>query len=109
MFGDLKWKSYTVQDLIWKQFRKIQQPLFPGITYLFAFTTMAGSSQHMPKTVGPYNLTHPAKFPRGRKPEYPEKTHDFLQSVDLYPFESSTKNPYPTHSVQCQLYQRHLA
>jgi hypothetical protein len=26
--------------------------------------------------------THPANFPCGRKPEYPEKTHDFRQSVD---------------------------
>jgi hypothetical protein len=26
--------------------------------------------------------THPINFPCGRKPEYPEKTHDFRQSVD---------------------------
>ncbi len=28
-------------------------------------------------------LTHPVNFPCGRKPEYPEKTHDLPQSVDL--------------------------
>ena len=27
-------------------------------------------------------LTHPANLPSGRKPERPEKTHDFRQSVD---------------------------
>jgi hypothetical protein len=27
-------------------------------------------------------LTHPVNFPCGRKPEHPEKTHDFRQSVD---------------------------
>ena len=27
-------------------------------------------------------LTHPANFPCGRKPEHPEKTHEFRQSVD---------------------------
>jgi hypothetical protein len=27
-------------------------------------------------------LTHPVNFPCGRKPERPEKTHDFRQSVD---------------------------
>jgi hypothetical protein len=26
-------------------------------------------------------LTHPVNFPCGRKPEHPEKTHDFRQSV----------------------------
>jgi hypothetical protein len=26
-------------------------------------------------------LTHPVNFPYGRKPERPEKTHDFRQSV----------------------------
>ena len=29
-----------------------------------------------------FNLTHPVNFPCGRKPEHPEKTHDFRQSVD---------------------------
>jgi hypothetical protein len=37
----------------------------------------------MPITVGPHYLTHPVNFPCGRKPEYPEKTHDLPQSVDL--------------------------
>ena len=51
--------------------------------YLFSFATRAGSPQQRePITVGPYYLTHPVNFPCGRKPEYPEKTHDFRQSVD---------------------------
>jgi hypothetical protein len=29
-------------------------------------------------------LTHPVNFPCGRKPEYPEKTHDFRPSVDFF-------------------------
>ena len=34
-------------------------------------------------------LTHPANLPCGRKPERPEKTHDFRQSVDrLFSHES---------------------
>jgi hypothetical protein len=53
--------------------------------YLFiylALPTRAGSPhQHMPITVGPFCLTHPVNFPCGRKPEYPEETHDFRQSV----------------------------
>ena len=32
--------------------------------------------------VCPVILTHPVNFPCGRKPEHPEKTHDFGQSVD---------------------------
>ena len=38
------------------------------------------------KLVGPYHLNHHVNFPCGRKPEYPEKTHDLRQSVDLYSF-----------------------
>ena len=50
---------------------------------LFSLATGAGSPQQRePITVGPYYLPHPVNFPRGRKPEYPEKTHDFRQSVD---------------------------
>jgi hypothetical protein len=34
-------------------------------------------------------LTHPVNFLCGRKPEHPEKTHDFRQSVDwLFSHES---------------------
>jgi hypothetical protein len=34
-------------------------------------------------------LTHPVNFPCGRKPEHPEKTHDFRRSVDgLFSHES---------------------
>ena len=37
-----------------------------------------------------FMLIHPVNFPRGRKPEHPEKTHDFRQSVDrLYSHESA--------------------
>jgi hypothetical protein len=58
--------------------------------YLFiylALPTRAGSpQQHMPITVGPFCLTHPVNFPCGRKPEYPEETHDFRQSVDFLLF-----------------------
>jgi hypothetical protein len=53
--------------------------------------TRAGSpQQHMPITVGPFCLTHPVNFPCGRKPEYPEETHDFWQSVDFYSFHMRT-------------------
>jgi hypothetical protein len=66
--------------------------MFPQLTCLFiylfiylALPTRAGSpQQHMPITVGPFCLTHPVNFPCGRKPEYPEETHDFRQSVDFY-------------------------
>ena len=61
-----------------------------AITNLFiylALPTKAGSpQQHMPITVGPCCLTHPVNFPCERKPEYPEETHDFRQSVDFYSF-----------------------
>ena len=34
-------------------------------------------------------LTHPDNFPCGKKPEHPEKTHDFWQSFDrLFSHES---------------------
>jgi hypothetical protein len=53
--------------------------------------TRAGSpQQHMPITVGPFCLTHPVNFPCGRKPEYPEETHDFRQSVEFYSFHMRT-------------------
>ena len=54
----------------------------PYFFFLFSFATRAGSPQQRePVTVGPYYLTHPVNFPCGRKPEYPDKTHDFRQSV----------------------------
>jgi hypothetical protein len=37
-----------------------------------------------------YVSIHPVNFPCGRKPEYPEKTHDFRQSVDFYSFHMRT-------------------
>ena len=53
--------------------------------------TRAGSpQQHMPITVDPFYLTHPVNFPRGRKPEYPGKTHDFRQSTGFYSFHMRT-------------------
>ena len=65
-----------------------------NVLHLFiylALPTRAGSpQQHMPITVGPFCLTHPVNFPCGRKPEYPEETHDFRQSVDFYSFHMRT-------------------
>jgi hypothetical protein len=56
-----------------------------------ALPTRAGSpQQHMPITVGPFCPTHPVNFPCGRKPEYPEETHDFRQGVDFYSFHMRT-------------------
>ena len=65
-------------------------PLADLFIYL-AFPTRAGSlQQHKPVTVGPFCLTHPVNFPCGRKPEYPEETHDFRQSIDFYSFHMRT-------------------
>ncbi len=70
--------------------------IWVGVIYLFLFIyltspTRAGSPQQlMPITVGPHYLTHPVNFPCERKPEYPEKTHDLPQSVDLYSFHMRT-------------------
>ena len=51
--------------------------------FLFSLPTKAWSPQQSePITVGPYYLSHPVNFPCGRKPEYPEKTQDFQQSID---------------------------
>ena len=67
------------------------------------------TQQHKPITVGLYYPNHPVNFPCGRKPDYPEKTHDFRQSVDYYSFEKFERvtlrrpfwesNPPPTSSV----------
>ena len=60
---------------------------FYFLIFYLALPTRAGSpQQHMPITVGPFCLTHPVNFPCGRKPEYPEETHDFRQSVDFLLF-----------------------
>ena len=37
----------------------------------------------------PYYVTQLVKFSCGMKPDYPEKPHNFQQSVDLYPFRDS--------------------
>jgi hypothetical protein len=42
--------------------------------------------------------THPVNFPCGRKPEYPEKTHDFRQSVDWLFSHESEARIQPTNS-----------
>ena len=46
---------------------------------LFYLASPQGQSplQREPITVGPYYLTHLVNFSCGRKPEYPEKTHEF--------------------------------
>ena len=65
--------------------------------FYFNFATRAGTpQQHEPITVGPYHLTHPVYFPCGRKPECPEETHDFRQSVDFYSFHMRTE--FESHS-----------
>jgi hypothetical protein len=43
-------------------------------------------------------LTHPVNFPCGRKPELPEKTHDFRQSVDWLFSHESIARLEPTNS-----------
>jgi hypothetical protein len=64
---------------------------FADLFIYLALPTRAGSpQQHMPITVGPFCLTHPVNFPCGRKPEYPEETHDFRQGVDFYSFHMRT-------------------
>ena len=64
---------------------------FKDLFIYLALPTRAGSpQQHIPITVGPFCLTHPVNFPCGRKPEYPEETHDFRQSVDFYSFHMRT-------------------
>jgi hypothetical protein len=73
-----------------KTLRK-QEAIFIYLFIYLALPTRAGSpQQHMPITVGPFCLTHPVNFPCGRKPEYPEETHDFRQSVDFYSFHMRT-------------------
>ncbi len=57
--------------------------IFTPFIYLTSPTRAGSPQQLMPITVGPHYLTHPVNFPCGRKPEYPEKTHDLPQSVDL--------------------------
>jgi hypothetical protein len=70
--------------------RKTSSPILFFIFYL-ALPTRAGSpQQHMPITMGPFCLTHSVNFPCGRKPEYPEETHDFRQSVNFYSFHMRT-------------------
>ena len=59
-------------------------PLMPySLSILFSSATRPASpQQHEPITVGPHYLTHPVNFLCEGKPEYPERTHDFRQSVD---------------------------
>ena len=88
-------KSYTsIHDMYTGCIKKKVIELQRAIIYLFIYLALparAGSpQQHMPITVGPFCLTHPVNFPCGRKPEYPEETHDFRQSVDFYSFHMRT-------------------
>ncbi len=64
--------------------------IFLNFIYLTSPTRAGSPQQLMPITVGPHYLTHPVNFPCGRKPEYPEKTHDLPQSVDLCSFHMRT-------------------
>jgi hypothetical protein len=50
------------------------------LTYpkLFIFTTIVITFLTV------FILTHPVNFPCGRKPEHPEKIHNFRQSVDQW-------------------------
>ena len=66
---------------------------FREAIFYLAIATGAGlPQQREPITVGPYYLSHPVNFPCGRKPEYPEKTHDFRQSVDYFHMRTGFKS-----------------
>ena len=72
-------------------FNSLKAPVLYIHVYLVLPTRAGSPQQHMPITVGPFFfLTHPVNFPCGRKPEYPEETHDFRQSVDFYSFHMRT-------------------
>ena len=58
--------------------------------FSISFAARTGSQPLEAITAGPHHLTRPVDFPCGKKPEYPEKTHDFQQSVDLYTFHTRT-------------------
>ena len=89
---------YMFKKVVIFQANNVYSQKYMSLTYCFiylfiylALPTRAGSpQQHMPITVGPFCLTHPVNFPCGRKPEYPEETHDFRQSVDFYSFHMRT-------------------
>ena len=90
MSGGSIWASLECHCCFLNSWRASVVPYFYLFIYL-ALPTRAGSpQQHMPITVGPFCLTHPVNFPCGRKPEYPEETHDFRQSVDFYSFHMRT-------------------
>ena len=57
------------------------------ILLLFNFATRAGTPQRREHITVVYHRY----FPCGRKPECPEETHDFRQSVDFYSFHMRTK------------------
>ena len=53
------------------------------MSFLFSFNARAGiPQQHIPINVGPHNLNHSVDVRSRRTAAYPEKTHDFRQSVD---------------------------
>ena len=51
---------------------------------------LSKSIQFLRNAGGLFNKIHIVNFPCGRKPEYPEETHDFRQSVDFYSFHMRT-------------------
>ena len=61
--------------------------------YLFGFLARVESLD----TVGPYQQTHLLNFLYEKKSEYPEKTHDFWQSVDLYSSPQNRIQDFKSH------------
>ena len=75
--------GYTIFSVLFFFNQNSFNHYFFKIFISFSFATRAGSpQQRQPITVGPYNLMARSTFLCGGKPEYPEKTHDFRQSVD---------------------------
>ena len=59
------------------------------LIFLFSLASHKGRApqQREPITVGLYYLSQTVNFPCWRKPEYPEKTRDYRQSVILFSHE----------------------
>ena len=72
----LKFLIKLLMSFVQVRVRVVHVPII--LFFLFSLATGSGSpQQRKPITVGPYYLSHHVHFPCGRKPEYPEKTHDF--------------------------------
>ena len=54
--------------------------IFTSLRYKGKVTTVR---KHMPIAVSLFYLNDPVKFPCGREPAYPKKTHNCRQSVDF--------------------------